>query len=105
MLVSANADFLGALSLGLGPQFVVSFRVFQPYLFKNYKLTRPVSDRSMVIGTISEIISGMQEVSEFTEGLYTLLMKALSDPDEEVRSNAAFGMGVLVQFTEINMSR
>lgn len=54
---------------------------------------------------MGEIISGMKAgVTPFTQEVFTLISQGFSDEDPEVRSNAAFAMGVLIENSEIDMS-
>lgn len=69
------------------------------------KKTRSLSDRSSAIGALSEIIAGMKEaVTPHTEPLLELFYRALSDPDPEVQTNAAFASGLLVEHSQMDLS-
>lgn len=69
------------------------------------KKTRSLSDRSSAIGALSEIIAGMKEaVTPNTEPLLELFYRALSDPDPEVQTNAAFASGLLVEHSQMDLS-
>jgi importin-4 len=69
------------------------------------KKGRSLSDRSAAIGCLAEIIAGMKvAITPFTEPLLELFYRALSDPDAEVQSNAAFAVGMLVESTEQDLS-
>ena len=64
-----------------------------------------MSDRSSAVGTLAEIISGMKEaITPSTEPLFNLFYQALQDPDAEVYSNAAFGVGLLVENSAQDLS-
>lgn len=105
LLISAASDLVGALAVVLGPSFLPYAQVFIPYIAKYYKKAKPNSERSMAIGCLGEIANGMSSgITEFTEQLLTLFVKAVSDDDEEVRSNAAFAIGALCQNTTVDMS-
>ena len=55
-------------------------------------------ERATAVGVISECIRGMEEaVTPSTTTLLPLLLKRLTDEDAEVKSNAAFATGLLVQ--------
>ena len=60
-------------------------------------MTSSVAEKSFAVGTIAEIINecGVASVT-FVNSLYPLFMKYIQDEDDEVRSNAVFGLGVLV---------
>ncbi|KAF9567891.1 hypothetical protein EC968_003127 [Mortierella alpina] len=105
LLISAAVDLVGALAGVLGPSFVPYANVFIPHIAKYYKDSKPTSERSMAIGSLGEITNGMGEgITEFTERLFPLIIKSLSDEDDEVRSNAAFAVGALCQNTSIDLS-
>ncbi|KAI9225510.1 MAG: armadillo-type protein [Piptocephalis tieghemiana] len=105
LLTAAACDLLGAMSMILGDQFISFLRVILPDLLKLYKPTKPTSERSSVIGTLSELALSLgPSVTDFTEPFYNLLKQGLQDPEAEVRSNAAYGMGVLVEKTTVDMS-
>lgn len=44
------------------------------------------------------------QVTPFTEKLFTLFLRALSDPEAEVQSNAAFAIGSLIWNTQTDLS-
>ncbi|RKP24485.1 armadillo-type protein, partial [Syncephalis pseudoplumigaleata] len=103
LLVSASTDMVGALALALGPSFADYFRVYLPHLLAYYTPSRSTSERSMAIGCIGEATCGLKGgITEFTESIYTLVVKALADPEEEVRSNAAFAIGALCQHSTVD---
>ncbi|KAG0199275.1 hypothetical protein BGX28_007434 [Mortierella sp. GBA30] len=105
LLISAASDLTGALAVVLGPSFVPYAKVFMPHIAKYYKASKPTSERSMAIGSLGEIANGMGAgISEFTEHLFPLILKSLSDEDDEVRSNGAFAIGALCQNTTVDVS-
>jgi len=64
-----------------------------------------LSDRSSSIGCFAEVIGGVKNaITPLTEPLLELLYKALSDPEAEVLSNAAFATGLLVENSEVDLS-
>ncbi len=55
------------------------------------------ADKSFAIGTIGETLYEMGEASaEFCEVLYPHFLNMTQDEDEEVCSNAVFGLGVIM---------
>ncbi|ORZ23832.1 armadillo-type protein [Lobosporangium transversale] len=105
LLISAASDLSGVLSAALGTSFVPYAQVFIPHIAKYYKKSKPSSERSMAIGSLGEIANGMGSgITEFTEQLFPLFVKALSDEEDEVRSNGAFAIGALCQNTTIDLS-
>uniref|UniRef100_A0A0W0GA03 Importin N-terminal domain-containing protein n=1 Tax=Moniliophthora roreri TaxID=221103 RepID=A0A0W0GA03_MONRR len=105
VLISSAGDLVAALANALGSDFTPAFNRFFPLIAKFYKKSRSLSDRSSAIGCLAEIISGMKSaVTPLTEPLLELFYKALSDPDAEVLSNAAFAVGLLIEHSEVDLS-
>ncbi|KAJ3012062.1 hypothetical protein HKX48_006511 [Thoreauomyces humboldtii] len=106
ILISNAADLVGALANALGPGFAVYFHQFLPLIKKYYKESRPVSDRSMAIGVIAECAFGLKNgVTPFTNDMLAISIRALADEEEEVRSNAAYAVGVLIENSDTDLSR
>ncbi|QRW00314.1 importin subunit beta-4 [Ceratobasidium sp. AG-Ba] len=105
VLISAASDLVASFASILGPDFAVLFGQLFPLLAKYYSKNRSLSERTSTIGSLGEIISGMKAgITPFTQDVFTLISQGFSDEDAEVRSNAAFAMGVLVEYSEIDMS-
>ncbi|KAJ1653577.1 hypothetical protein IWQ61_006328 [Dispira simplex] len=105
MLISGAADVVGALALALGPDFATYFQAFFPFMAAYYAPNQDVSERSMAIGCLGEAVSGIKEgCDSLTKDLLTLFVKALDDPDSEVRSNATFATGVTVSYSSMDLT-
>ncbi|KAF9362300.1 hypothetical protein BGX34_006440 [Mortierella sp. NVP85] len=105
LLISSAADLVGALAAALGESFVPYAKVFIPHIAKYYKKSKPSSERSMAIGCLGETAAGLLGgVTEFTEVIFPIALKALADEEAEVRSNAAYTVGVLCQNTNLDIS-
>jgi len=105
VLISSAGDLVASLAEALGGDFAQVFGTFFPLISKYYKKSRSLSDRSSAIGCLAEIISGMKaSVTPSTQPLLELFYRALSDADAEVQSNAAFASGLLVEYSEIDLS-
>lgn len=105
LLISSASDLVGAVAAALGESFVPYAKVFIPHIAKYYKKSKPTSERSMAIGCLGEIAAGMLGgVTEFTETIFPIALKGLSDEEPEVRSNAAYTIGALCQNTTIDIS-
>ncbi|KDQ11917.1 hypothetical protein BOTBODRAFT_34989 [Botryobasidium botryosum FD-172 SS1] len=101
VLISTASDVVGSLASVLGPDFSQAFGTFLPNIMKYYSKGRSLSDRTSSIGCLGEIITGLKGgVTMYTEPILEHLFSALSDSEPEVRSNAAFATGVLVENTE-----
>ncbi|KAK0218164.1 armadillo-type protein [Armillaria fumosa] len=106
VLISSAGDLVSALANVLGADFAPAFGTYFPLISKFYKKGRSLSDRSSAIGCLAEIIAGMKEsVTPSSEPLLELFYLALSDEEPEVLSNAAFGIGLLVEHSQMDLSR
>ncbi|KAG6866559.1 hypothetical protein C0991_002044 [Blastosporella zonata] len=105
VLISSAGDLVSALAQALGADFTPAFNTFFPLISKYYKKSRSLSDRSSAIGCLAEIIAGMKgAITSTTQPLLELFYRALSDPDAEVQSNAAFAVGQLVENTQHDLA-
>ncbi|KAI0311667.1 ARM repeat-containing protein [Amylostereum chailletii] len=106
VLISSAGDLVAAVANVLGADFAQAFGTFLPLITKYYKPGRSLSDRSSAIGCLAEIIAGLKgAVTQWTQTLFELFYRALSDPDAEVQSNAAFAAGLLVENSERDLSQ
>ncbi|KDR80526.1 hypothetical protein GALMADRAFT_240827 [Galerina marginata CBS 339.88] len=105
VLISSAGDLVASLANALGSDFAQAFTTFYPLIAKYYKKSRSLSDRSSAIGCLAEIISGMKgAITPYTAQLFELFTRALNDAENEVLSNAAFAMGLLVEYSEADLS-
>ncbi|KAJ1972304.1 hypothetical protein H4R34_005452 [Dimargaris verticillata] len=105
LVVGGAADVVAALCAVIGPGFANYFQAFVPAIREYYAPSHDVSERSMAIGCLGEAIVGLKEgVAPLTQDLLALFLQALSDTDAEVRSNAAFGLGVLVLHSPVDLT-
>lgn len=104
-LISNAADVFGAMATTLGPDFGQAFGSVLP-LISNYSgPKRPQSERSMAVGCLGEIIVGLKAgVTQFTQPLLEIISRGLQDEEPDVRSNAAFAAGVLIENTETDLA-
>ncbi|KAF9077913.1 armadillo-type protein [Rhodocollybia butyracea] len=106
VLISSAGDLVAALANALGADFAPAFGRFFPLIAKYYKKSRSLSDRSSAIGCLAELIAGMKAaITPSTQPLLELFHQALSDPDAEVLSNAAFAVGLLTEYSEVDLSQ
>ncbi|BGP41297.1 hypothetical protein JCM10449v2_005274 [Rhodotorula kratochvilovae] len=104
-LIGAAADLVGSLATTLGADFAQLFSAFLPDMVKYYDPTRSTADRSTAIGSLAEIVNGMEgAATPFTETLFPLFLQGLQDPEAEVQSNAAFAIGSLVFHSQTDLS-
>ncbi|KAG1056451.1 hypothetical protein G6F43_001668 [Rhizopus delemar] len=105
MLISSASDLVAALCEAVGPNFSSSFEVYLPYILKYYKPTKSSTERAMAIGCLGQSITGIKfTITPHTERLLQVFIKACSDEDECVRSNAAFALGCLALHSQIDLS-
>ncbi|KAJ7066648.1 armadillo-type protein [Mycena amicta] len=105
VLIAAAGDVVSSIANALGADFAPAFGTFYPLIAKYYKKNRSLNERSSTIGCLAEIISGMKgAITPSTEPLLELCFKALSDPEADVLSNAAFAVGLLVENSELDLS-
>ncbi|CEP13770.1 hypothetical protein [Parasitella parasitica] len=105
LLITSAGDLVAALCETVGPNFVNYFAVYMPLISKYYKPTKTQSERAMAVGCLGECIGGLKTaISPYTESLMKIFVKACSDEDELVRSNAAFALGCLAFHTQVDLS-
>jgi len=96
-LIEGAGELLPTLAKLIGGvQFAAYFAGILPLLLKKLKPSCKVAEKSFAIGTIAETIDALGDTSShFVNILYPVVMTTVADSDEEVRSNAVFGLGVL----------
>lgn len=105
-LVCAAADLVSAIATVHGKEFASEAKIFIPHIMKYYRKTRTPLERSMSMGCLGEITAAIgPSITEFTGTILPLAQKALSDHDDEVRSNAAFALGVLCEHTTVDLTQ
>lgn len=66
---------------------------------------RSLSDRSSAVGTLAEIVASLKEaITPFTEPLFNLFYQGIGDSEPQVQSNAAFGIGLLIEHSKQDLS-
>jgi HEAT repeat protein len=105
LLIGAAADTVAAISLAMGPAFSETFKTFFPLISKYTKANRSTAERSSSIGAIAEAIVGLKEGSaSFTSALLEMFLNGLRDPEEEVKSNSAYGFGILCAHSPVDLT-
>ncbi|OMH82724.1 putative importin subunit beta-4 [Zancudomyces culisetae] len=105
LLIGAAGDCVSELSNVMGASFVPLLPSFIP-LFQTFSSPAcAVAERSMAVGCMSEITKNLgAEITPATEPLYSMFMQGLADPEAEVMSNSAYGIGVLVLNSTVDWS-
>ncbi|KAG9036319.1 hypothetical protein FRB95_009241 [Tulasnella sp. JGI-2019a] len=105
VLISSTSDVVATLASVLGADFARVFGTFLPLIAKNMAKNKSSTDRASAVGTLGEVITGMKGgITGFTQPILQLTFAALSDDDVEVRSNAAFAAGVLIENSDADIS-
>ncbi|KAI7624263.1 ARM repeat-containing protein, partial [Hortaea werneckii] len=95
LAIETAMEVITALSTALGPQFSELWKIFESPVVK-YTSSQERFERSASVGTIGECVEGMQDgCTAYTGRLMRVLQKRLGDEDPEVKSNAAFAIGLL----------
>ncbi|KAI7311801.1 ARM repeat-containing protein [Hortaea werneckii] len=95
LAIETAMEVVTALSTALGPQFSELWKIFESPVVK-YTSSQERFERSASVGTIGECVEGMQDgCTAYTGRLMRVLQKRLGDEDPEVKSNAAFAIGLL----------
>ncbi|XP_051051602.1 importin-4 isoform X2 [Phodopus roborovskii] len=99
MLLEHAGEAIPALAAAAGGHtFAPFFASFLPLLLCKMKQSCTVAEKSFAVGTLAESIQGMGPASaQFVSRLFPVLLNAAREADPEVRSNAIFGLGVLVE--------
>jgi len=105
MLIEKAGDLLPFyVQLIGGELFKHYFTMLLPYFMKKTKKHCTVAEKSFAVGTVAEIIQAMgSSIIEYIALIAPWLLKAISDEDDEVRSNSAFALGVLCENGKDNM--
>ena len=97
LVIDTALDVVIGLAVALGPDFAELWKIFERPIVKFAGSETENIERSTGVGVIAECAANMEAaVSPYTKKLLTLLLKRLSDPDQETRSNAAYATGQLI---------
>ncbi|XP_075067258.1 importin-4 [Mixophyes fleayi] len=81
-----------------GSTFAPYFVGFLPLLLNKTKSSCSPAEKSFSVGTLAESVVALHEATvQFVPQLLPALLSAAHDEDNEVRSNAVFGLGVLAE--------
>ncbi|XP_038165776.1 importin-4 [Arvicola amphibius] len=99
MLLEHAGEAIPALAAAAGGQsFAPFFASFLPLLLSKMKQNSTAAEKSFAVGTLAESIQGLGSSSaQFVPRLVPILLNAAREADPEVRSNAIFALGVLVE--------
>ena len=100
LLIESTLDVLSGLAKALGAQFAEIWKIFEKTILR-YASSSARPERITSCGVIAECIQGMgSAITPFTTSLLKVLLHRLGDEDVEVKANAAFAIGMLVENSE-----
>nr|XP_006217341.1 importin-4 isoform X1 [Vicugna pacos] len=99
MLLEHAGEAIPALAAAAGGDaFAPFFAGFLPLLLCKMKQGCTVAEKSFAVGMLAESIQSLGAASaQFVSRLLPVLLSSAREADPEVRSNAIFGLGVLVE--------
>ncbi|MCJ1282366.1 hypothetical protein MMC26_001689 [Xylographa opegraphella] len=99
-IVDSALDVIATLAAAIGDRFAPLWKVLEKPLLQ-YASSSENAQRSAAIGTIADAIRGMgKAVTPFTSTLLKVLLHRMSDEDPLAKSNAAFAIGLLVEYSD-----
>lgn len=99
LIIDTAFDTVIGLAVSLGETFGQLWKIFERPIMK-YASSSEAIERSTSVGVIAECIRGMKgEVTPFTSSLLKLLLHRMSDEDLETKSNAAYAIGLLQEYS------
>lgn len=97
VVVDSAMDVISGLASALGASFGELWKIFEKQILR-YASGPESLGRATACGVLAEIITGMDAaVTPYTLQLLNILLKRLSDEDAQVKSNAAYAIGRLVE--------
>lgn len=97
LVIETAMEVITCLAAALGESFGELWQIFDKPVAK-FVSGQEKYERSAAVGTIAECIGNMgASVTPYTSNLMKVLLKRLGDEDPEVRSNAAYGTGLLCE--------
>ncbi|KAK7747243.1 hypothetical protein SLS53_001496 [Cytospora paraplurivora] len=96
VVVDTALDVIIGLAAAMGPQFGELWKIFEKPVMK-FASSQENLERSTAVGVLAECSAHMgAAVSPYTPALLKLLLRRLTDPDPETKSNAAYATGQLI---------
>ena len=97
LVVDTALDTITCLAAAIGPLFAEIWPKFQQPLLK-YASSQERYERSAAVGSIADCIGNMgAAVTPYTKKLMAVLTHRLSDEDQDTKSNAIYGVGLLCE--------
>ncbi len=99
LIIDTALDAVVALATSLGETFGQLWKVFDKAIMR-FASSSEAYERSTSVGVIAECIRGMKsEVTPYTATLLKLLLHRMSDEHVETKSNAAYAVGLLQEYS------
>lgn len=96
VVIDTALDVVIGMAAAMGPAFSELWKIFEKPIMK-FGSSQENLERSTAIGVIAECAGHMKAgVSPYTASILKLLLKRLTDPDPETKSNAAYATGQLI---------
>ena len=104
LLNEATLEVLINLSIALKGDFVEIFSSFKDVILAKFNSkSKPLKVGS--IGAIAEMVEGMKETNPYSEELLQVFTdKLANDKSIEVKGNAAYGIGLIVEYSSVDLS-
>lgn len=100
IVIDRALDVVSGLAAALGGSFAELWKIFEKSVLRFADSSENL-ERATAVGVIAEIITGMKNaITPLTGQLLQLLLRRLSDVDPQTKSNAAYAVGRLVEFSE-----
>ena len=97
LVIDTALDVVIGLAVAMGPSFGELWKIFEKPILRFASSEAENLERSTGVGVIAECASNMEAaVSPYTAKILNLLLKRLSDSDQETKSNAAYATGQLI---------
>lgn len=97
LIIDSAMDVISGLAAALGPTFIELWKVFEKPVLR-YASGAESLGRASACGVLAEVIVGMDSaVTSITPQLMQILLKRMSDEDDQTKSNAAYAVGRLVE--------
>uniref|UniRef100_A0A6M2CSE5 Putative karyopherin importin beta 3 ovary overexpressed n=1 Tax=Rhipicephalus microplus TaxID=6941 RepID=A0A6M2CSE5_RHIMP len=100
LLVQMAGDLVPAMAKALpAERFAPYMAGLLPFFMGKLKRHSSTSDRSYAVGTLAEVAASMGEegIGPFCRPLQQIFLNGMRDRNGEVRSNAVYGLGVLIK--------
>lgn len=104
MLFDSALEVLIALAIQLGPDFNKIFPTFKDVLYESIS-SKTKNKRVGAVGGLAEICAGLKENNPYAQELLDLFYDRLAnDKSLEVKGNAAYGVGIIIENSNVDFS-